>query len=271
MNQSPHAIGKQNIHLPGFDDGRYFTFTECRMHDGLAPPIGALAIIRSTGFCRHSAGCTALVRNARSAYWTTDTRNFSFFRNRGDDVASLFAAVHTHLLDSITEFVDLFLFHVAPLFLVASVSRPRRRRFCPGSAVLRLPWACYAAVGNHLDCLQLTARRSLIIYQRGSRVRPRLLRSPSKRPRLLPKRRPPSRFSRGLASLTFSARPPTSLPLNCSIAAVASSGVDISTKAKPRERPVMRSSTTLADSTVPACANKVCSSSLVVWNARFPT
>src|SRR2546430_7799578 len=39
------------------------------------------------------------------------------------------------------------------------------------------------------------------------------------------------------------ALPICSLPLNCSMAALASSLVDISTKAKPRERPVMRSST----------------------------
>ena len=36
------------------------------------------------------------------------------------------------------------------------------------------------------------------------------------------------------------------------IAEAASSAVDISMKAKPLERPVSRSSTTLADSTVPA-------------------
>src|SRR5262247_80999 len=91
-------------------------------------------------------------------------------------------------------------------------------------------------------------------YQRGSERRPLLLlRLPPKPPRLLLKPRPPPlRFSRGLASLTFIARPPTSLPLNCSMAAPASSLVDISTKAKPRDLPVSRSSTTLADCTVPA-------------------
>src|SRR5215217_2703496 len=116
-------------------------------------------------------------------------------------------------------------------------------------------------------------------YQRGSERRPKLpppppLRLPPKPPRSPPKPRPPPpppRFSRGLASLTLSARPPTSLPLNCSIAAFASSSVDISTKAKPLERPVSRSSITLADETVPAWANNVWRSWLVVWKARFPT
>src|SRR3954465_11007943 len=61
-------------------------------------------------------------------------------------------------------------------------------------------------------------------YQRGSERRPPL---PPPKPRLLLKPRPPPppppRFSRGLASLTFKERPPTSLPLNCSIAESASS------------------------------------------------
>src|SRR5881628_590729 len=45
----------------------------------------------------------------------------------------------------------------------------------------------------------------------------------------------------------------------------------ISTKPKPRERPVSRSVTTVADSHVPTCANSDSSSALVVENARFPT
>src|ERR1041384_5812317 len=81
-------------------------------------------------------------------------------------------------------------------------------------------------------------------YQRDSDRRPFSLYLP---PRLSLKPPPPPRFSRGLASLTFRARPPSSLPLNCSIAEVASSWLDISTKAKPLEHPVSRSSTTLAD------------------------
>src|ERR1044072_1462450 len=55
------------------------------------------------------------------------------------------------------------------------------------------------------------------------------------------------------------------------IAAFPSSFEDISTNAKPRERPVSRSSITFTDSTVPACENNCCKSSLEVWNERLPT
>src|ERR1044072_5311813 len=55
------------------------------------------------------------------------------------------------------------------------------------------------------------------------------------------------------------------------IAALPSSVEDISTNAKPRERPVSRSSITFTDSTVPACENNCCKSSLEVWNERLPT
>src|SRR6476619_6752911 len=53
--------------------------------------------------------------------------------------------------------------------------------------------------------------------------------------------------------------------------AAASSAVAISTKAKPRDRPVSLSSITEADSTVPAAEKASRSSSLVVRNERFPT
>src|ERR1051325_2961699 len=55
------------------------------------------------------------------------------------------------------------------------------------------------------------------------------------------------------------------------MAALPSSVEDISTNAKPRERPVSRSSITFTDSTVPACENNCCKSSLEVWNERLPT
>jgi hypothetical protein len=55
------------------------------------------------------------------------------------------------------------------------------------------------------------------------------------------------------------------------MAAAASSGVAISTKAKPRERPVSLSSITEADSTVPTAEKASRSSSLVVRKERFPT
>src|SRR5579883_1751611 len=45
----------------------------------------------------------------------------------------------------------------------------------------------------------------------------------------------------------------------------------ISTKPKPRERPVSRSVTTVADSHVPCSEKSVSRSALVVSNERFPT
>ena len=45
------------------------------------------------------------------------------------------------------------------------------------------------------------------------------------------------------------------------MAACASASVPISTKPKPFERPVSRSIMTLADVTVPNCANAACSDS----------
>src|SRR5881409_1099381 len=45
----------------------------------------------------------------------------------------------------------------------------------------------------------------------------------------------------------------------------------ISTNPKPRERPVSRSVTTVADSHVPTCENSDSSSALVVEKDRFPT
>src|SRR6266481_9323574 len=53
---------------------------------------------------------------------------------------------------------------------------------------------------------------------------------------------------------TFSVRPSTTWPLNLFAAASASSALVISTKPNPRERPVSRSVTTVADSTPPAAA-----------------
>src|SRR6185436_18692045 len=98
------------------------------------------------------------------------------------------------------------------------------------------------ALARHRGRHKKTADYSLssVAYQRGSRwpPPPNLLPPPPPRlppkpppPRLPPKPRPPTlRFSRGLASLTFNGRPPTSLPLNWSMAEAASSLVDISIK-----------------------------------------
>src|SRR5689334_12169767 len=55
------------------------------------------------------------------------------------------------------------------------------------------------------------------------------------------------------------------------IAAVPSSGVENSTKPKPRERPLTRSITTSAEVTLPNLPNSFLSVSSVVEYARFPT
>src|SRR6266478_1772150 len=102
-----------------------------------------------------------------------------------------------------------------------------------------------AGVENAATCTSAPA------YQRPPPPPPRLP-PPPPPPRYPPPLRPPPD---GFASSTFSVRPSTSCPLNFFTASAASSAVDISTKPNPRERPVSRSVTTAADSTVPAAAN----------------
>src|SRR5436309_15663370 len=99
-------------------------------------------------------------------------------------------------------------------------------------------------------------------YQRGSRRLPPPPRPPPPpgRPPPKPPRPPPPpppklRSARGRASLTLIVRPLTSVPLKRSIALLPAS-VSISTKPKPRERPVSRSVTMEADSTAPTSENR---------------
>src|SRR5688500_2781892 len=66
-------------------------------------------------------------------------------------------------------------------------------------------------------------------------------------------------------------RPSTDVPLSLLIACSASSGVAISTKPKPRERPVSRSVTTAADSTLPVAAKTSRRRSLEVEKDNPPT
>src|SRR5262249_44379080 len=66
-------------------------------------------------------------------------------------------------------------------------------------------------------------------------------------------------------------RPARWRALSSGIALLASLAELISTKPKPRERPLSRSFTTVADSTVPADANSDSRSAPVVEKARFPT
>src|SRR6185312_12579649 len=58
---------------------------------------------------------------------------------------------------------------------------------------------------------------------------------------------PPPRAGRSSASLTLSGRPSSIAPFMAAMALVASSGVLIVTKPKPRERPLSRSVTTWTD------------------------
>src|SRR3989442_1487420 len=85
-----------------------------------------------------------------------------------------------------------------------------------------------------------------------------------------PRRPPPPLRSGDLASSTLIWRPSRSRPLKRDTASCASSVVAISTKPKPRDRPVPLSVTTVADSTVPAAAKTSRRRSLVTENGRPP-
>ena len=75
----------------------------------------------------------------------------------------------------------------------------------------------------------------------------------------------------GLASLIVKVRPPKSVPFKAAVAFSASPAFVISTKAKPRERPVSRSVTMLTFSTAPCASNALRSSPSVVLWGRLPT
>src|SRR3989338_3525553 len=78
-------------------------------------------------------------------------------------------------------------------------------------------------------------------------------------------------YAFGRASETVSIRPPNSLPFHMAIAPSAPASSAISTKPKPRERPVSRSVTIEAVATSPAWAKASRSSSPVVRYGRPPT
>src|SRR5262245_18659136 len=75
---------------------------------------------------------------------------------------------------------------------------------------------------------------------------------------------PPPRSERALASVTVRFRPWTARPFRPAIAFWASAFDAISTKPKPRERPLSRSVTTEADSQVPTSVKSASRSALVV-------
>jgi hypothetical protein len=80
---------------------------------------------------------------------------------------------------------------------------------------------------------------------------------------------PPER-GRSCASFTLRARPSKSVPFKACIAREASV-FDISTKAKPRGRPVSRSVINETFSTVPWAENNVRTESSVALKGKFPT
>src|SRR5438093_8602708 len=95
---------------------------------------------------------------------------------------------------------------------------------------------------------------------------------PPKPPRPPPPRRsPPPPAPGAFAFSTWIVRPSRLVPLRRLMACSASSGVAISTKPKPRDRPVSRSVTTLADSTLPVAAKASRRRSFEVENERPPT
>ncbi len=76
--------------------------------------------------------------------------------------------------------------------------------------------------------------------------------------------------ARSWASLTLRARPPKSVPFSASVARMASA-LAISTKPKPRGRPVSRSLIRASFSTVPCGENRARTVSSVAVKGRFPT
>src|ERR1700712_2524744 len=87
-------------------------------------------------------------------------------------------------------------------------------------------------------------------------------------PRLPP---PPVLSSLSFATETDIARPSTSLLLRPNIASFPSSSEAISTKPKPRERPLSLSIITLAELTVPNCAKSSFNSTSLVLKLKFET
>src|SRR6185503_7658358 len=111
MNQAAHAIGEEYVHLAWFDDGRHFTFSKIWVHDRLSASISARAIIGCARVGRRPARGAALKRHAGSADRATDARNLSALGHHRYDVTALFSASQTHLFDSVSDGVGLFVCH----------------------------------------------------------------------------------------------------------------------------------------------------------------
>jgi len=122
-------------------------------------------------------------------------------------------------------------------------------------------------------CRKDASTEEVFNYQRSLRPPPpRSPRSPPRPPRPpLPPPPPPPRSGFGLASLTFTVRPPICDPFKAVMALSPSSEFDISTNPKPRDRPVSRSVRMLTRSTWPYASKARRNSSSLVLKSRFPT
>ena len=127
---------------------------------------------------------------------------------------------------------------------------------------------CISASGGHTNPPLVLTSSILTSAGPGCYQRP-----PPRPPRSRPRPPPPlpARSVLGRASFTFRERPPTCVPFSAAIAFSPSSAFVISTKPKPRERPVSRSVMIATRSTGPYCSNNWRSSSSPVLKSRFPT
>ena len=118
MDQTPHAIRKENVDLTRFDNRGYFALTERWMQHVLPSTVSAHAIVWSAHLDRRAARGAALMGHPRAAYRATYAGDLSLLAQGSHDVPALFTALYAHLLDSISngEYLYLFLFHSAPPF-----------------------------------------------------------------------------------------------------------------------------------------------------------
>jgi hypothetical protein len=111
VNEPSHSIGEQHIHFLRLDDGGDFALAKRWVRQGLALSISPRAVVRRSNFGRSAPHTAGLVRDARFADRTTNTRDSAGLRDRHNHVPSLFLAAGAHLFDSITDFENWFLFH----------------------------------------------------------------------------------------------------------------------------------------------------------------
>jgi hypothetical protein len=129
----------------------------------------------------------------------------------------------------------------------------------------------FRARAGSRTCKEGCSTEKVSDYQRSLRP-PRSPRSPPRPPRPPPPPPPPPpRSGFGLASFTFTVRPPICDPFKAVMALSPSSAFAISTNPKPRDRPVSRSVKMLTRSTWPYASKARRNSSSLVLKSRFPT